>query len=61
LAAYAQVRITVVGIESLIVAIGAAAPTLRTIAIGASKSCMDGNLLHLTLEILRKEGSKVII
>jgi hypothetical protein len=61
LSAYAEVRVTIVGIKGLVVAVGTSSPTLRTIAVGASKASMNRNLLHLSLEILRKEGGEVII
>ena len=51
LSAYTQVRITVLWIKGLIIAVGTPSRTLRTITIRASKACVNGNLLHLSVEV----------
>ena len=58
---HTQLRSAIFRIKSLIITVGASTHSHSTISIGAGKSCMYRNLLHLTLEILSKEGPKIIV
>ena len=45
-------RLAIFGAERLIIAIGAASPTLTSIAIGTGKARVDGYFLHATGKFL---------
>jgi len=51
----------IVGIEGLVVAIGATACAHPTIAIGTSKTCIEGNFLRLHSQLLSQPNSVLIV
>ena len=56
-----QFRLAVVGVESLVVAVGAASGTFQSVAVGAGEARIDGYFLNLHGEMLFQKFSEVVV
>ena len=54
-------RSTIVGVEGLVVAIGASACAHPTVAVGTGKACVDGYFLGLGAELGGEPGAVVVV
>ena len=49
----------IVGVERLVVAVGASAPAPGAVAVGAGEACIEADFLYLAGEVAAQEGGEV--
>ena len=51
----------IIGVKTLVIAVGATAPPYSSIAIGTSKPCVDSQFLHLALKIAGQKLREIFV